>query len=351
MDILSSLGLSSSTPDPTAFINQKEVTDQLTQARASVSSTLGGISFAIDAAKSLGVSPASLSSLESLQKRASALADSSTLTPAQIEAERVAVEQDLATVKAEQEGLIRQTELRDVQAAASNIVAERRLVDADSSLPAELKASIKALDESAKAAESAVQRAVSAKQAIPSDVETAASLTFSLQNLKNEREDIVNKTSTWATRFMKRGIYWTVFGFMILTLVVSALLGGSVLSNAYINESFWGIRLYYFVYGVLGFPLSLLYGAIRPPVWQSTLLPWHLEQNPNAVVGIEERSTMSKLFSYHPFSPNELGQKVGTQTRQEILVKSQSLLRWSSLSGLLASIVAVLGYVYIAQAA
>ncbi len=342
MDLLSSLGLTSSTPDPTAFLNQKEVTDQLAQARASVSSTLGGISFAIDTAKSMGISHTALTSLENLQKRASTLADSTTLTPAQIEAQRVALEQDLAKVKGEQEELIRQTELRAVQTAATAIAAERKLVEGSTTLPADLKTSIQALDTSAKASLAAVQRSIATKQTLPSDVETGASLSASLTELQAKRTDIENKTSTGGMRALQTGIRWVALGIMILTLVASALLGGSVIANAYIHEVFWGIRLYYFIYGALGFPLSLLYGAIRPPVWQAGLLPWSGEESPKVILGKEPRSTMSKLFSYRIFRQNEVD-----QAGQDTLNRSKSLLRWSSIAAIFASIASIVGYTWV----
>jgi hypothetical protein len=342
MDLLSSLGLTSSTPDPAAFLNQKEVSGQLDMAKTAASSTLTGINFAIDSAKSAGISSNYISVLESLKEKAQTLTDATNKTPAQIEADRVKVEQELAKAKAEQDAATRQNELKAVQEAVTAIAAERTLVETNTTFPADLKTSVQALDTSAKASLAAVQKAIAAKEDLPSTVETGASLSASLKDLQARRTDIENNTSTGGVRALQTGIRWVALGIMILTLVASALLGGSIIANAYITEVFWGIRLYYFIYGALGFPLSLLYGAIRPPVWQAGLLPWSGEESPQVILGNVPRSTMSKLFSYRIFRQNEVD-KAGEAS----LEQSKSLLRWSSVAAIVSSILSILGYVWI----
>jgi hypothetical protein len=50
------------------------------------------------------------------------------------------------------------------------------------------------------------------------------------------------------------------------------MLGGTVMSNVYINESL-PMRFFYFVYGAALFPLSLVYGIILTPTWHSGIFP------------------------------------------------------------------------------
>ena len=166
-------------------------------------------------------------------------------------------------------------------------------------------------------------------------METGEALQSALQGLQSQRQAIENKESSGGVRAARQALKWAAFAVIMICIFVAALLGGSVLSNAYVEEVFWGIRLYYFIYGFLFFPLSLLYGAIRPPVWQSTLIPWSLRQAPDATTFSE------RWFSYHIFSLEELQQQVGQPPaplmRADILERGRSMLRWFSVGGLLAA--------------
>jgi hypothetical protein len=333
--VLSSLGITAALPDPTDFLKQKEVSGQIGQARADVESTLGTVSFALDAAKTLGVPASALSNLEALQGKAKALADTTNMTPAQIEAERVKIEQELAKAQAQQEELTRAARLKKVQEVAAAIAAERKAVEGDTTLPADLAASLKALDEKAQAALKATQEAVAAKKDPAATVETGETLEGSLQGLQSQRQTIENKESSGGVRGAREALKWGAFAVMMICMFAAALLGGSVLSNAFVDESFLGIRLYYFVYGFLFFPLSLLYGAIRPPVWQATLIPWTLRVAPDATT-VSER-----WFSYHIFSAEEsqqiVGQPPATLLRADLLESGRSMLRYFSIGGLLTA--------------
>lgn len=333
--VLSSLGITAAVPDPADFLKQKEVSGQVDQARADVESTLGTVSFAMDAAKTLGVPSSALSSLEALQSRAKKLADSTSMTPAQMEAERVKIEQDLAKAQLVQEELTRAARLKVTQEVAVAIAAERKAVEADSTLPKDIATSLKALDEKAQAALKATQEAVAAKKDPEATVETGEALQSALQGLQSQRQAIENKESSGGLRAAREALKWGAFAVMMICIFVAALLGGSVLSNAYAEEVFWGIRLYYFIYGFFFFPLSLLYGAIKPPVWHSTLIPWTLREAPDATTFSE------RWFSYHIFSMEELQQQIGQPNaplmRADILERGRSMLRWFSVGGLLAA--------------
>jgi hypothetical protein len=56
-----------------------------------------------------------------------------------------------------------------------------------------------------------------------------------------------------------------------LSLAFAAFVGGMALSNFFIEEKSVYTRLYYFFWGALGFPASLLYFAMYPPFWVSIL--------------------------------------------------------------------------------
>ena len=76
-------------------------------------------------------------------------------------------------------------------------------------------------------------------------------------------------------RLIKRA--WRISSDYIYRILVlfAIIFGGTILSNAYIHEEFWAIRFYYFVYGVIFFPLALIYGAVNPPAWNATIFPMY----------------------------------------------------------------------------
>lgn len=341
--VLSTLGITAGVPDPTEFLKQKEVSSQLDEARSNVNSTLGTVSFALDAARTLGVPSAALSRLESIQESARSLSEATNLTPAQMEAKRAEIEQGLAKAKAEQETLTRAARLKAAEEVAAATAAERKAVEGDTTLPRTLADSLKQLDERCQAALKATQEAVAAKKDPADSVETPETLKTALTTLRDQRSTIENKESSGGVRGIRESVKWGVAALMILFLVAAAILGGVVLSNAYVEEVFWGIRLYYFVYGTLFFPLSLLYGAIKPPEWQSTIIPLSLREKPETV------SATERMFSYHLFTPEERAAQMGEGlTYDSLLQGSKSMLRWFSIGGFtLAGVGAgVLGYLF-----
>ena len=58
-----------------------------------------------------------------------------------------------------------------------------------------------------------------------------------------------------------------------LSIALGALVGGIITSNHFAEEKSLFNRIYYFVYGMLGFPFALVYGMLYPPLWVSTIIP------------------------------------------------------------------------------
>jgi hypothetical protein len=90
-----------------------------------------------------------------------------------------------------------------------------------------------------------------------------------------------------AWRFSSEYIYY-------ILLFTTAIFGGIILSNVYINESFLPIRLYYFFYGTAFFPISLMYGIINPPVWSATIFPGF--KVPESGPFVQKRSGFRSFF-------------------------------------------------------
>jgi hypothetical protein len=70
------------------------------------------------------------------------------------------------------------------------------------------------------------------------------------------------------------------------------------MSNAYASDFFWGIKLYYFIYGAAFFPLSLIYGAIKYPYWVSGLIPLYSLMPLEGAIDPSTPSLIDSLFGY-----------------------------------------------------
>ena len=69
------------------------------------------------------------------------------------------------------------------------------------------------------------------------------------------------------------GIFIPIFYYVLLAFC--AVWGGVVLSNIYVEEMFVYTRVWYFVHGMIGFPLVLIYTLLPKcaPYWVSTIFP------------------------------------------------------------------------------
>jgi hypothetical protein len=98
------------------------------------------------------------------------------------------------------------------------------------------------------------------------------SLKDTLARLDEQNENDDNKVFNWA-RFRVRILNIMMRGLLIISLFFGFLFGGIIMSNAYAEDYFWGIKLFYFIYGAAFFPLSLFYGMYYKPYWVSGLIP------------------------------------------------------------------------------
>jgi hypothetical protein len=113
--------------------------------------------------------------------------------------------------------------------------------------------------------------------AAPPTFPTPDALLSSLDELDGAKEAEENKVFSWS-RLGRKVVKILMYYVSVVAVALGALLGGIVLSNTYASDPFWGIRLFYFVYGAAFFPLSLMYGAAKPPYWVATLIPLQLDE-------------------------------------------------------------------------
>jgi len=89
-------------------------------------------------------------------------------------------------------------------------------------------------------------------------------------------------------RTMRHTRWWiktyVVTPLFAIFIALSMILAGSIASNAYITaeKGYLMNRIFYFVYGALGFPLTILSACIKPPFWVSFLFPAYARENVDA---------------------------------------------------------------------
>jgi hypothetical protein len=126
-----------------------------------------------------------------------------------------------------------------------------------------------------------------------------------------------------AWRFSSDYIYY-------ILLFTTAIFGGIILSNVYINESFLPIRLYYFFYGTAFFPISLMYGIINPPTWNATIFPGF--KVPESGPFVQGRSGFRSFFK------RKVGGAMPTDIQQGTGIVAERSLAFSSKEEIAASI-------------
>jgi len=242
-----------------------DVTSQL-------SSTTSDISLALSVAKLAGVDPSYTQSLTDINAEAVSLT-SSNLTSAQLAVKTAALDKKLATAKATQAAARQKQAINDMTAANTTIAKRLAVVEKDKTAPVANVQQYVALNTSAQTALAAL------KSPPPTDLAGAAptypspdDLLSSLDDLDTALEAAENKVFNW-TRFGKKVTSVLMKYVAIIAVVLGALLGGIIMSNTYASDYFWGIKVFYFIYGAAFFPLSLIYGAIKTPYWVSGLIP------------------------------------------------------------------------------
>lgn len=306
--ILSSLGITEAPPDPNLLKNQKEVADQLATVKKDVEGTLGAIDLAAKAGTLLGVSETYMDSLKGLRTKATDLLNQTSLPPDQLNTKREELDKELAKIQKQQEESIDQQRLEEAKVARDRIAERLREVEADGTTSKPLLRKYQDLDTSAReyydAMKQTIEKAAAAAKAQPQAakegfqtggppapatanfVVTPADLLEQLNQLNIQKEAEEDKTfdPQRATNRFLRSFRRSVTAVAVFLL---ALVGGAIVSNAFAAESFIGIRAFYFVYGALAFPLSLLYGCVRAPPIHAYIFP--AVDSPTGEVG---------LFSY-----------------------------------------------------
>lgn len=355
-DLLSSLGLTAMKPDPAALVNQQQVNAQLGGIKLGINDTLGSIDLAMKGADILGVSPEYKDKLAAIKTQGATLASATNLSPVELEKKRAELDKTFSAVQAEQEASIDERQIKEATDAVEAIEKRTKEVEDDSTTSKgllekyrdlrtrskemletvktniqkakEAKAKLKAEAEAKALAEATLKKEgfQSAAATTPAAAATpAASTTTSffaltpkdalreLELLDLEKQAEEDKEFNIRRAAARTAAAWRT-ALVTAAIVIGGIVGGIITANAYIGERFWALKLYYFIYGAVFFPASLLYALIRPPFWQATFIPFYQRQGPTTA------SIAEWLFSYEPINQDSFIRRIsGSRTRLRIL--------------------------------
>ena len=325
-DFLKSIGLGSGAVDPAALLKQKAVDDQIKSLRGQLTSLANTIDLTAKSGQLLGVPQTYLDKLTTLKDKTNGFAESTKMSPTdlynklkeldteykgllavqdkKIDGERLekgvkAVDAVRARIKEVEDDSTTSPALREKYQGLL-LEAEQMISKMEVALAAAREAQAAAVTEGFRAATAAAKKegfqsadellgvtatsqtgdAESILGALFPKIPMSASFfetspttildRLRLLDLEKEEEEAktfspVRALKRWAIK-VKR-IFWFAF------LCIGGLIGGVILSNFYIDEPFWGIKIFYFLVGVVLFPFMFLLGLIAPPYWHSTLIP------------------------------------------------------------------------------
>ena len=315
-DILATLGLTAARPDPALLLNQQEVEKQIGGIKTNIQDTMNSIDLAVKAAEVLGVSKEYTGKLDGLRAKGTTLLEATNMSPDQLDKKRAEMDAELEKIQKEQEESV---DARTIEEArqAMNAVEKRYLEikeDPTTSKPLlkeyeELNTTAKNVFETIKGT---IEKAAAAKkkkegfqnfgtqtQTVTEKMMTPKDILLKLESLdaKKSREE---EKEFNMQRFASRVRQQVREAFIIAGTVIASIIGGILAANLYVGESFWALKLFYFLYGAVFFPFPVLYSLVAPPAWHSTLIPFYERAAP------EISGPADYLFSYEPITADAL---------------------------------------------
>jgi len=309
--VLQALGVSTSTPSPDAYNNQIAEDKNLKAARSNCETLKASLCLAVNVGRLSGLDT---TTLQARCDDISALCKSN-LTSAEIEQKTkeyaLAAKDTRASTLADQKASI--TEV-------SNTISTRMMVvTGNTNISPELVKKYTELNEKITTALNDIKAAdplddTTPLPVIPSEEE----FRISIDDLDNQYEEELTKKANLGRRLWNK--LRSVMPYItIIICIIGAILGGIISANTHANEPFWAIKIYYFFYGAILFPISLGFGAYSPPEWKSGFIPiisttprapvehplGVLPAPPPAVLGSPGPNPMGP----NPMGPNPMGPK------------------------------------------
>ena len=264
--VLSAVGLGGpAIPDPAAYKNMMVEAANMLEVKQMIQTTLDRINAAINEAETAGLPQKNIETFDALYTETQNLLTAN-LGSAVTAGKLKDIEARLATVKQEQEAILDAKNLKDITALRNKIEGRVKDVKKNALAPDTLKNDY---DKLLADADEAVKSAKDPKYGIRDKIHE---LKKRLAELDAQRDEVGNKVFNWE-RFYKRIFGIMMRGIAVISITLGVLFGGIVMSNAFADEYFWGIRLFYFIYGAVLFPLSIIYGIYKKPYWVAGIFP------------------------------------------------------------------------------
>jgi hypothetical protein len=298
--VLQSLGLGP--PNPAAYSDASAVASQQTAAIGGLQSTVASVGTALSFAKTSGVSSSTLDNLQDLSTRGNTLmTQASTMNPATLATKTAALQSELMVSQFNALNEQYQKTLTDTKAIAATIDTRVKVVRADSTtspgllsqyetLLIDVNNSVKLLLASPPAytvtpssGSSGTGGSVSS-YVVPTvpDADEYQSRLDDLDGLK-EKEQGSGYTFSRIWRIFKHWCYVYLYkSLLVMFFISSFIFGGIVTSNAYVSSDpmYLPNRLFYFFYGALAFPISIISACVKPPFWVAGIFPAYVRSAP-----------------------------------------------------------------------
>ena len=294
--ILNTLGLGPT--DPATYSDASTVASQQKKAIDSLQSIVSGANTAVTFATTSGISSPYIDTLKSMINNGNTvLSQAATMKPADIQ--KKAAELEVIYTTAQFQLLVekhknilddttvifktiqkRVTEIREDKTTSAQLLKEYDSLLKDVTDSVDLLVSSPPIYYSSESGSSGS----TPTYVIPS-VPSTTSYQDRLDALDGKKE-IEEGDAPSVTRIFRRFTSWLYLYvypvFIGLVIIVSMILGGTIMSNAYLEaeQEYLPNRIFYFVYGALGFPLSIAYGCVKPPFWVSGLFPAYVRAAP-----------------------------------------------------------------------
>jgi len=298
--VLQSLGLGP--PNPAAYSDASAVASQQTAAIGGLQSTVASASTALSFAKTAGVSSTTLDSLQGLTTQGNTLmSQAATMNPATLATKTASLNSQLMVAQFNALNEQYQKTLTDTKTIAATIKTRVTAVRADSTTSAGLLSQYETLLKDVDKSVALLLASPPAYTVTPSSgssgtggsvssyvvptvptVDEYQSRLDTLDGLK-EKEQGSGYTFSRMWRIFKHWCFVYLYKSLLAMFMISSFIfAGIISSNAYVSSDpmYLPNRLFYFIYGAIAFPITIISACIKPPFWVAGIFPAYVRAAP-----------------------------------------------------------------------
>jgi hypothetical protein len=306
--ILSSFGLGA--PNPAAFSDASAVANQKAQAVNQVQTVVTTISTSLAAASALGAPPEYVDALKKkVADGKTLLTNSSNMTPESLQQETSRLQSEFTASQFKMTQTDYNTKVNNLRTILETVKARNTAVHADTTTSKGLLTEYdKLLQDTNTALNTLLESPPVPFINLPSSgssgsapppyeipvVLTPDEIQSTLDDLDDKHEQEAGSTFSLSRLYERLKRIYKLFytPLFYIVVILSALLGGIILSNAYIEVDNQAVlnRLFYFIYGAIGYPAVLVYSCMpsglnplkawpgKTPYWSAGIFPVYRRQ-------------------------------------------------------------------------